>query len=200
MSQRDEVREFLASRRARFSPADVGLPPSTGHRRVAGLRRDEVAVLAGVSSEYYARLERGNLAGVSDAVLDALAGALRLDEAEQVHLRNLAQAASTPARRRRPAARASLVREPLQRILDSMVTAPAYIHDSRADIVASNALARELLAPVFDFARATGSKPNTARFAFLAPSGSHFYPDWQQVSRDVVAALQVRCSRRWSES
>jgi transcriptional regulator with XRE-family HTH domain len=97
MDQRDEVRDFLASRRARLTPTDVGLPPSAGRRRVAGLRRDEVAVLARMSSDYYARLERGNLAGVSDSVVDALAAALRLDEAEHLHLRNLAQAANQSA-------------------------------------------------------------------------------------------------------
>ncbi|MGW6129915.1 helix-turn-helix domain-containing protein [Cellulomonas sp. NPDC055163] len=191
MDQRDEVRDFLASRRARLSPADVGLPLGSGRRRVAGLRRDEVAVLAGVSSEYYARLERGNLAGVSDSVLDALAGALRLDEAEQLHLRNLAQAANQPARRRRSPARATAVRPSLQRVLDGMATTPAYVRDTRMDIVASNALARELHAPVFEFARLTGTRPNAARFAFLDPGGRAFYPDWEQVTRDCVAALHA---------
>lgn len=191
MDQRDEVRDFLSSRRARLTPSDVGLPHSTGRRRVPGLRRDEVAVLAGVSSEYYARLERGNLAGASDAVLDAIASALRLDDAEQLHLRNLAHAANQPMRKRRTAQRTSGVPESIQRILDAMVSAPAYVRDSRLDILASNALARELHAPVFDFARATGAPPNTARFAFLDPAGRSFYADWEQVSRDCVAALHA---------
>lgn len=191
MDQRDEAREFLASRRARLSPTDVGLPPSIGRRRVPGLRRDEVAALAGLSSEYYAHLERGNLAGASDAVLDAVARALRLDDAEQLHLQNLAHAAKTPTRRRRAPAAPPPVHPSLQRILDALTTVPAYLRDSRIDMVAANALARELHAPVFAFARATGTAPNTARFAFLDPAGQHFYPDWEQVTRDVVAALHA---------
>ncbi|MGN8245170.1 helix-turn-helix domain-containing protein [Cellulomonas soli] len=191
MDQRDEVRDFLASRRARLSPADVGLPAGTGRRRVAGLRRDEVAVLAGVSSEYYARLERGNLAGVSDSVLDALAGALRLDDAELAHLRNLARAASQPARKRRTPARPAPVRQSLCRVLDAMGTVPAYVRDSRMDILAANALAKELHAPVFRYAEHTGTTPNTARFAFLDPAGRDFYPDWETVSRDCVAVLHA---------
>lgn len=192
MSQQDEVRHFLGSRRARLTPDEVGLPPSTGRRRVAGLRRDEVAVLAGVSSEYYARLERGNLAGASDAVLAALAAALRLDDAERQHLHNLARAASPSSPRRRTTSKKSAaIREPLLRILDAMSTTPAHLYNSRADIVGSNALARELLLPIFDFARTTQSVPNSARFTFLDPAGSHFYPDWGLVSRDVVAALHA---------
>jgi len=190
MDHRDEVRDFLASRRARLTPADVGLPPTTGRRRVAGLRRDEVAVLAGVSSEYYARLERGNLSGTSEAVLDAVAAALRLDEAEQLHLRNLARAANqSPRRRGATTRRTAGIPESLQRVLDSMTTSPAYVRDNRLDIVASNALARTLHAPVYDFARTTGAAPNTARFAFLDPAGRAFYADWDQVTRDCVAAL-----------
>ncbi|NYI60199.1 helix-turn-helix transcriptional regulator [Cellulomonas soli] len=191
MDQRDEVRDFLASRRARLSPTDVGLPAGTGRRRVVGLRRDEVAVLAGVSSEYYARLERGNLAGVSDSVLDALADALRLDEAEQRHLRNLAQAANQPARKRRSPAKPSPVHESLRRVLDGMTMVPAYLRDSRMDMLAANALARELHAPVFRYAEHTGTAPNTARFAFLDPSGRDFYPDWETVSRGCVAVLHA---------
>ncbi len=191
MDHRDEVRDFLASRRARLSPTDVGLPPATGRRRVVGLRRDEVAVLAGVSSEYYARLERGNLAGASDSVLDAVAAALRLDEAEQLHLRNLAQAANRPARQRRPTTKPTGVPSSLRRVLDSMVTSPAYVRDSRMDIVAANALGRALHAPVFRYARATGTAPNTARFAFLDAAGRDFYPDWERVGRDCVAALHA---------
>ncbi len=188
---RDEVRDFLSSRRARLSPADVGLPPSAGRRRVAGLRRDEVAVLAGVSSEYYARLERGNLAGASDSVLDALAGALRLDEAEQLHLRNLARSAQRPPRGRRPAPRRpGGVRPSLQRVLDSMAT-PAYVRDSRMDILATNPLGRQLQSPVHRFAEHSGTTPNTARFAFLDPAGPDYYVDWEQVSHDCVAALHA---------
>lgn len=191
MDQRDEVREFLSSRRARLAPTDVGLPAGTGRRRVAGLRRDEVAVLAGVSSEYYARLERGNLSGASDAVLDAIAAALRLDEAEQLHLRNLAHAANQPTRRRRTPAPRSHVHPSLQRVLDAMTTVPAYVRDSHMDVVADNAMARELLRPVYRFAQHTGTPPNSARYAFLDPSARDYYPDWEQVTHDCVAALHA---------
>ncbi|NCT89529.1 helix-turn-helix transcriptional regulator [Cellulomonas sp. APG4] len=189
MDQRDEVRDFLSSRRARLNPTDVGLPAGTGRRRVAGLRRDEVAVLAGVSSEYYARLERGNLAGASDAVLDAIAAALRLDEAELLHLRNLAHAANQPARRRRTPTPRNQVQPSLQRVLDAMATVPAYVRDSRMDVVADNAMARELLSPVYRFAQHTGTPPNSARYAFLDSSARDYYPDWEQVTHDCVAAL-----------
>lgn len=192
MDQRDEVRDFLASRRARLAPTDVGLPAGTGRRRVPGLRRDEVAVLAGVSSEYYARLERGNLAGASDAVLDAIAGALRLDEAELLHLRNLAHAANQPARRRRTATTPRTpVGASMQRVLDAMGTVAAYVRDSHMDTVADNALARELQSPVYRFAQHTGTLPNSARFAFLDPAARDFYPDWEQVTHDCVAALHA---------
>lgn len=160
-----------------------------------GLRRDEVAVLAGVSSEYYARLERGQLAGASDAVLEALVSALRLDEAEQLHLRNLARAANQPARRRRPPPRVAGVPVSVQRVLDSMTASPAYVRDSRLDIVATNALARELHAPIYDFARATGAAPNAARFAFLDPAGRTFFADWERVARNCVASLHASAGR-----
>ncbi|MBN9326875.1 MAG: transcriptional regulator [Cellulomonas sp. 73-145] len=195
MDNRDEIRDFLASRRARLNPTDVGLPAATGRRRVVGLRRDEVAVLAGVSSEYYARLERGHLAGASDSVLDAVATALRLDEAEQLHLRNLAQAANQPAARRRSAVKVTGVPASLRRVLDSMVTSPAYVRDSHMDIVAANALGKALHAPVYRYAQATSTPPNTARFAFLDPAGQDFYPDWGQVGRDCVAALHAAAGR-----
>lgn len=190
MDHRDEVRAFLTSRRARLTPADVGLPRSTGHRRVAGLRRDEVAVLAGVSSEYYARLERGNLAGASDAVLTAICQALRLDEAETQHLHNLADATSRPTRRPRPTTATPTVRPSVQRIVDA-IGSPAYVHSTRSDVLAANSLARALLAPVFTFAALTGAVPNTARFAFLDPGARTFYPDYERVTRDSVAALNA---------
>ncbi|GAA4612068.1 hypothetical protein GCM10023195_51500 [Actinoallomurus liliacearum] len=149
MDNRSEVREFLASRRAKITPEQAGLPVYGDNRRVPGLRREEVAMLAGVSAEYYARLERGNLGGVSESVLEALARTLQLDEAEHAHLFDLARTANaTPRTRRRPTRQQ--VRPGVQRLLDSMTDAAAYVRNGRLDIVASNRLGRALYAPVFD--------------------------------------------------
>lgn len=116
IDHRAEVREFLTSRRARITPEQSGLPAYGGNRRVEGLRREEVAMLAGVSVDYYIRMERGNLSGVSGAVLDAPARALQLDDAEQEHLFSLARsAAEGPTRRRTPPAS---VRPTIQHVLD----------------------------------------------------------------------------------
>src|SRR5277367_4328660 len=135
MDKRSEVREFLVSRRARISPEQAGLPTYGRNRRVVGLRREEVALLAGVSVDYYTRLERGNLSGVSDSVLEAVARALQLDEAERLHLFDLARTANTTGAaartRRRPGAQH--VRPGVQRILDAMITAPAYVRNGRMD-------------------------------------------------------------------
>ena len=174
MDNRNDIREFLASRRARITPQQAGLPVYGGNRRVAGLRREEVALLAGVSVDYYTRLERGNLHGVSESVLDALARALQLDEAERAHLFDLARAANpTPrTRRRRPQQQ---VRPGVQRILDAMTDAPAFVRNGRLDILAANRLGYALYASVYvDPARPA----NLARFAFLDPRATEFYPDW----------------------
>jgi transcriptional regulator with XRE-family HTH domain len=150
MDNRNEIREFLTSRRARITPEQAGLPAYGGNRRVAGLRREEVALLAGVSVDYYIRLERGNARGASDAVLEALAAALQLDEAERAHLFDLVHAANTTTTvraLRRPARQQ--VRPSVQRILDSMTTTPAYVRNGRLDILAANRLGRALFSPVF---------------------------------------------------
>ncbi|WP_335983924.1 helix-turn-helix transcriptional regulator [Streptomyces sp. CA2R106] len=190
-----EVREFLSTRRARITPAQAGLPVhGGGTRRVAGLRREEVALLAGMSVDYYVRLERGNLGGVSDSVLEALAHALRLDEAERAHLYDLARAA-TPSGRR-PSATASRVRPTILRLLDSMTGVPAYVRNARFDVVAANALGRALYAPVFDsplFARC--GPVNTSRFLFLDPAGRDFWPDWDKAADDSVAFLRTETGR-----
>ena len=149
MDNRNEIRDFLTSRRARITPDQAGLPAYGGHRRVAGLRRKEVAMLAGVSADYYTRLERGNAHGASDTVLEALARALQLDEAERAHLFDLVQAASTPARAPRRPGRQQ-VRPSVQRILDSMTTTPAYVRNGRLDILAANQLGQALFSPVSD--------------------------------------------------
>ena len=165
MDVKSDIREFLTSRRARIKPEDVELPTYGSHRRVAGLRREEVALLAGSSVEYYTRLERGNAEGVSGDVVEGIARALRLDEAERAHLLDLVRAANTsPIRtpRRRPAQ--ERVRPSVQRILD-LIVSPAYVRNGRLDILATNTLGRALYAPVFDDIGAT--PPNVGRFVFL---------------------------------
>jgi transcriptional regulator with XRE-family HTH domain len=185
------IQEFLASRRARVTPEQAGLPTYGGRRRVAGLRREEVAMLAGMSVDYYTRLERGHLGGASESVLDALARALQLDEAERAHLFDLARSVSGSARpHRRPAAQR--VRPGVQRVLDAMTTAPAWVRNGRADVLATNALGRALYAPLFD---SPAQPPNTARFAFLDPRGPEFYVDWAKTADDMVAILRAEAGR-----
>ena len=148
MDSRNEIREFLATRRARITPQQAGLA-TYGRRRVPGLRREEVAVLAGVSTDYYAQLERGNLTGVSDSVLDAIARALQLDEAEHAHLHDLARAANTtPPARRRPAPKQQ-IRPVVQRILDGMAALPAIVLNGRLDLLSANRLGVALYSPVY---------------------------------------------------
>jgi transcriptional regulator with XRE-family HTH domain len=191
VDHRTEVREFLASRRARITPEQAGLPVYGGHRRVPGLRREEAALLAGVSVDYYTRLERGHLGGVSDAVLEALARALQLTEAEHAHLFDLARAANDRAgRRRRPVT--ARVRPTVQRILDAMTGAPAIVRNGRLDYVAANRLGRALYAPVFD---SPAQPANSARFAFLDPRAADFYGHWDGVANDLVAILRGEAGR-----
>ncbi|BFU43364.1 helix-turn-helix transcriptional regulator [Krasilnikovia sp. MM14-A1004] len=187
MDNRSEVRAFLSSRRAKISPEQAGIP-AHGSRRVAGLRRGEVAALAGVSVEYYTRLERGNLAGASDSVLEALARALQLDDTETAHLHHLARAAgSTPARARTRTS-APEIRPAIRQVLDSMVGVPAFLRTHRFDILAANPLGRALYAPLFHSA----VRPvNSMRFAFLDPHAQAFYPDWHKVARESVGALRL---------
>ena len=192
MDSRTEIQAFLTSRRARITPEDAGLPSYGGTRRVTGLRRGEVATLAGVSVEYYTRLERGNLGGVSDSVLDAVVRALRLDETERLHLYDLARAANTTTSaraRRRPTA--SKVRPSVGRILTAMA-APALVRNNRFDILEANPLARALYSEMF-----TGSPGpvNTARFAFLDPRARRFFVDWEVIARDSVGALRIQAGQ-----
>jgi hypothetical protein len=202
MDNRDEVRDFLTSRRDRLTPGQAGVPLYGGRRRVKGLRREEVAMLAGMSTDYYTRLERGNLSGVSDSVLDALARALQLDEAERAHLLDLAVTAnlSGQAGRSAPAGpgpgrprRSSppRVREGVLRVLDS-ISAPAYVRNNRMDVLAANRLGRALFADVYA-AGATGF--NLARYLFLDPRSRDFYTQWDVVARDAVAALRIEAGR-----
>ena len=192
MNVSTDIREFLTTRRARLKPEDVELPTYGGRRRVAGLRREEVALLAGVSVEYYTRLERGNAKGASEDVLDGVARALRLDDAERAHLFDLVRASSTATsvRRRRPSH--ENVRPTVQRVVES-INAPAYVRNGRLDILAANQLGRALYAPVFDDA---GSQlPNMARFIFLNARASEFFADWQNAASDAVAILRAEAGR-----
>lgn len=183
---RGEVRAFLTSRRAKISPDQAGIL-SYGNRRVTGLRRGEVAVLAGVSVEYYTRLERGNLAGVSESVLDAVARALRLDETETAHLHQLARAGGPqPARARGRRDAVTEIRPSVRRVLDAMTAVPALLRNYRFEVVAANALGRALYAPMF-----AGGQGNTMRFTFLDPRAQAFYPEWESIARSAVGALRI---------
>jgi transcriptional regulator with XRE-family HTH domain len=189
---RAEIREFLTTRRAKITPEQAGLPAYGGNRRVTGLRREEVALLAGVSVDYYTRLERGNLGGVSESVLEALSRALQLDEAERAHLFDLARTANTSAAartRRRPTQQH--VRPGVQRILDAMTNAPAYIRNGRMDILAANQLGRAVFAPMF----ADPVRPNVARFIFLDPAAQDFYDEWERIASETVALLRAETGR-----
>jgi hypothetical protein len=191
---RTEIKEYLASRRARLTPEQAGLPAYGGNRRVKGLRREEVAMLAGVSVDYYVRLERGNLAGASDGVLDALAGALQLDDAERDHLYALARAcgpSSAVTRRRR--ATSSTVPAGVQPVLDAITGAPAWVRNGRHDVIAMNPLARALYAPVLADPRRPA---NTARFVYLSPDEAReLFVDYDQVARDTAAILRLEAGR-----
>lgn len=182
-----DVREFLTTRRARVTPEESGLPTFGDRRRVPGLRREEVAMLAGVSADYYIRLERGNLAGVSEQVLDALARALRLDDAGRTHLFDLARASSGPVRGARRAA-ISTVRPGILRILESL-SAPAYVCNARADILAANDLAYALYDGILERER---MPLNLLRFVFLDSRAPDFFLDWDAIADGSVAALRIQ--------
>jgi len=191
VDNRNDIRNFLASRRARITPDKAGLPTYGGNRRVPGLRREEVALLAGVSVDYYTRLERGNLNGVSDSVLEALAGAPQLDEAERAHLFDLSRAANTMGRtRRRPTQQP--VRPSVQRILDAMTGAPAYVRNGRRDVLAANQLGYALYSEMYlDPFRPV----NVARFIFLSPRARTFFLNWEGAANDAVAILRSEAGR-----
>ncbi len=201
MDNRSEVREFLTTRRAKVTPRDVGLP-DVGQRRVPGLRRGEVAALAGVSVEYYAKLERGALAGVSPSILDAicpraLPAAMRLDDAERTHLpsilgpgrRSGSTAILRPTRRSR---RTWTPHPTLQWVLDT-ITGPAIVRNGRMDLLATNQLGHAVHASLYD--RATGAVPNFARYTFLDEDAHRFYPDWDTAAHTCVAILRTEAGR-----
>lgn len=192
VDNRAQAREFLTTRRAKITPDQTALPFAGGNRRVPGLRREEVALLAGVSVDYYTRIEKGNLAGVSDSVLNAIARALQFDRAEREHLFDLARAASntsTKALGRRGQPR---VRSSVERILASMTTTAAYVRNGRLDVLAANLLGRALYAPMF----AAPPRPaNLARFCFFDRCAEDLYRDWNDAADTTVALLRTEAGR-----
>ncbi|WIM92605.1 helix-turn-helix transcriptional regulator [Actinoplanes oblitus] len=194
MDNRSEVRDFLTTRRAHLTPEQVGLP-ATGSRRVPGLRRSEVATLAGLSVEYYARLERGQIAGASSSVLEALARALQLDETERAHLYDLARAADgipTSGRPRRRAAGKAAARPSLRWALEAITDGVAFVRDPQQNLLNTNALGRAFYAPVIGDG---GRTPNLARFQFLDPASRDFYPDWDLFAAMCVGIMRAEAGR-----
>lgn len=192
MDNRAEVRAFLTTRREKVTPGEVGLPPGM-NRRVKGLRRSEVATLAGVSVEYYIRIERGAIGGASPEVLDSIARALRLDDAERAHLFDLAHAAGPvgrPPRRRNPATWAP--HRSLQWVLDAVTAGPAFVRNGRMDLLAVNPLARAFYHELYEM---PGRPPNIARHAFLDERARDFYPDWDGLADITVAILRTEAAR-----
>ncbi|MFH0412058.1 helix-turn-helix transcriptional regulator [Corynebacterium sp. L4756] len=196
MDLRTEIREFLVSRRAKLQPEDVGLPNLGTLRRVPGLRREEVALLAGVSVEYYTRLERGRLSGVSEDVLEAIAHALRLDEIEHAHLFNLARVASHAANDTVYCSSSTAEQEQITpsqvRILDSITSLPAFIRNGRLDILAINELGRAVYSEVY---RDSEEPANLARFCFLSPRARTTYRDWEKIAASTAAILHAELGR-----
>ncbi|WAC57173.1 helix-turn-helix transcriptional regulator [Gordonia sp. SL306] len=192
MDNRADVREFLTSRRAKVNPRDVGLPMGT-NRRVDGLRRNEVATLAGVSVEYYIKLERGAIGGASPEVLNAISNALCLDDAERAHLFDLAQAASAVERSpRRRSPKCWTPHPSLQWTLDAVTAGPAFVRNGRMDLLAANALGRAFYQDVYDM---PGRPPNIARYTFLDRRSYDFYPDWDSFAEITVSILRTEAGR-----
>jgi transcriptional regulator with XRE-family HTH domain len=189
---RTEIRDFLSTRRARITPEEAGLPAYGGNRRVKGLRREEVAMLAGVSVDYYVRMERGSLAGASESVLEALADALRLEEAERAHLFALARESGARSSRRTRTVPTN-IRLPILQVLDAMTGAPAWVRNGRHDVLAMNSLARALYSPVLADPRRPA---NTTRFVYLQPEAAReFFVDYDRIARDAAAMLRLEAGR-----
>ena len=194
MDNRAEVREFLMSRRAKLTPDAAGITAGS-NRRVAGLRRTEVATLAGVSVEYYAKLERGAIAGASASVLDAISRALQLDDTERAHLFDLARAADgipSSGRPRRRATKPAAPRPSLQWAMSAITDGVAFVRDQHQDLLATNALGRAFYSPVIGDG---GRTPNLARFQFLDPASREFYPDWDLLAEMCVAIMRSEAGR-----
>lgn len=190
MSVNEDVRQFLMSRRAAVLPSEVGLPAAGADRRVPGLRREEVAALAGVSVEYYTRMEKGHIAGASDSVLSSIASALRLNDVEREYLFDLARATIVPARGHAAPRPEPVVRPSVQRLIDAM-TVPAIVQTTAQDIVGVNALAREMYSPLFEI----DPVPNFARFNYLDPRSQEFFVDWEWSRRTTAAILRLEVGR-----
>ncbi|WP_129660899.1 helix-turn-helix transcriptional regulator [Rothia uropygialis] len=190
----DNVRDFLATRRAKITPDMAGIPRGAGVRRVPGLRREEVAMLSGVSADYYTRIEKGDLTGVSDEVLDALARALQLDEDETAYLYDLARAARRPARARRQSRTTASLPQNLQLLIDSMSSLPVIALSWRLDVLAANALGRALFDVVYSSPtrRSAVSAPNMAAFVFLDPAAADFYADLDDAAATCVKILRAQ--------
>ena len=193
-TSKEDVRDFLVSRRGKIAPDEAGLSHYGGNRRVPGLRREEVALLAGVSVDYYTRLEKGNLSGVSDSVLHAIADALRLQDAERSHLFDLARAATVSGGRTRTPPR-SRVRLGLQLVLDGMRDMPAFVANGRMDVLAWNALGDAMYSGHFSADREAGRTPNFARFNVLEPAAQTFYGDWGKALDTTAAMLRTEVGR-----
>jgi transcriptional regulator with XRE-family HTH domain len=193
MDNHDDIGEFLVTRRARLTPEQAGIPDFGGRRRVAGLRREEVALIAGVSAEYYKRVERGNASGVSEAVIDGISRALQLDDAEHAHLHDLVRTANagTHPQRRRPTRKQQLSPS-MRQTIDAMSTVPVFLQNGRLDAVATNRLGHALFSVLLDDARPPA---NAARFVFLDPRSQTFYQDWEATTRQIVAILRAEAGR-----
>jgi transcriptional regulator with XRE-family HTH domain len=192
---RTALGDFLRARRARVRPEDAGVPVYGGRRRVPGLRREELAQLAGVSAGYYTRLEQGLSPGASDAVLDAVARALRLDDTERAHLYRLARPGPGA---RRPAEWPERVRPGVRTMIESFGDVPALVLGRYLDVLAWNPLAHALLAGHLDRAAPdrAGDRPNVARLVFLDPHGRELFGDWDRKARSTVADLRLIAGRR----
>ncbi|GAA1974414.1 helix-turn-helix transcriptional regulator [Microbacterium pumilum] len=190
MSTPEEIRSFLTSRRARITPEEAGVPVFGGARRVPGLRREEVAHLAGVSTDYYAKLERGRTRGASREVLDAIAHALQLDDTEREHLLNLVDVTAAPHRRKPRPKTPMAVTAGTQAVLDA-ITVPAIVQNARLDVVAANALGSAL----YPLPPKGGELFNAAVFQFLDPRAEDFFIDFARAKRNAVALLHQAAGR-----
>jgi transcriptional regulator with XRE-family HTH domain len=187
-ADRDELGAFLKARRAELSPSDVGLPGGGTHRRVAGLRREEVAQLAAISTDYYTRLEQGRISA-SAPVLAALARVLRLTDDERAYMYELAgKTAAAKPRRRAP----QKVKPHMQRILDHITDTPAIVMTPIHDILAWNPLAAALM---IDFGEVPERERNFLRLIFTDPRMRALYPDWEGLARSVISYIRMEAAR-----